>query len=384
MEKCNVLLLGNSGVGKSTLINSVLGENKAKTGWGTKGTTTELEIYENDKVPFRLIDSVGFEPSFIKAQLAIKGIQKWSKDSSKEGKEDTQINVIWFCVEGTTSKLFPETIKNLTRAVKIYKSVPVVVVITKSYSLLERTKNIEMVNNAFAATKHTINLKKVIPVVAEQYVIDDKTHVPVEGVSELIDLTNDLLPEGKRAAKKDIADYILNRKRVFAHGTTTLATTAAVLECALPIPLADGLMLQPTELVEINALASIYEIGKDEKSNNFKNSIIDVGTVGTVAQGIISAIKAIPGINIAGVVLNSIVGGSIVAALGEGSIYVFEQIYLGNKTVDDIDWMKKIMESEYGSKVASKLKEIIDKLPENANSKDVAKIIEEVLSGIFN
>ena len=42
MERGNVLVIGNSGVGKSTLINSVFGENLAKTGWGTSGTTDKL------------------------------------------------------------------------------------------------------------------------------------------------------------------------------------------------------------------------------------------------------------------------------------------------------------------------------------------------------
>ena len=52
MERGNVLVIGNSGVGKSTLINAVLGEEKAKTGWGTKGTTDELDIYESEMIPF--------------------------------------------------------------------------------------------------------------------------------------------------------------------------------------------------------------------------------------------------------------------------------------------------------------------------------------------
>ncbi|WP_198031353.1 GTPase [Jeotgalibaca sp. PTS2502] len=45
MKRGNVLVIGNSGVGKSTLINSVLGGEKAKTRYGTSGTTDKLELY---------------------------------------------------------------------------------------------------------------------------------------------------------------------------------------------------------------------------------------------------------------------------------------------------------------------------------------------------
>ena len=43
MERGNVLVIGNSGVGKSTLINAVLGKDRAETGWGLKGTTENLD-----------------------------------------------------------------------------------------------------------------------------------------------------------------------------------------------------------------------------------------------------------------------------------------------------------------------------------------------------
>ena len=67
MEYGNVLVVGNSGVGKSTLINAVLGDDAkevAPTGIGISGTTKDLKIYEDDSIPFRLIDTIGFEPSF--------------------------------------------------------------------------------------------------------------------------------------------------------------------------------------------------------------------------------------------------------------------------------------------------------------------------------
>ena len=54
----------------------------------------------------------------------------------------------------------------------------------------------------------------------------------------------------------------------------------------------------------------------------------------------------IPGINLAASVINAVIAGVIVTALGEGSIYAFEQVYLGNKDISDIDWVKKIIKSK--------------------------------------
>lgn len=150
----NVLVIGNSGVGKSTLINAVLGAEVAATGWGSRGTTRELEIYDSPNIPFRIIDSIGFEPSFFKERKAINAAKKWSKDCAKKGQEDNQINVIWFCVEGTKSKLFEKDMQCLSRATAMWKSIPVIVVITKSYSKPDRIKNKEMIQSVFKEQKN--------------------------------------------------------------------------------------------------------------------------------------------------------------------------------------------------------------------------------------
>ena len=83
MNRGNVLVIGNSGVGKSTLINAALGEARAEVGWGPVGTTRELHIYAAEGLPFRVIDTVGFEPSFLKERQAIGAVKKWSRTAAR-------------------------------------------------------------------------------------------------------------------------------------------------------------------------------------------------------------------------------------------------------------------------------------------------------------
>jgi len=377
MERGNVLVIGNSGVGKSTLINAVLGEEQAKTGWGIKGTTEALEIHESDNLPFRIIDTVGFEPTLIAEFKATQAVRKWSKKSAKEGHTDTQINVIWFCVEGTSSKLFPKCIKALTRATSIWKSVPVIVVITKSYSIPDRENNINMVNSAFEKqSRVSDNLRKIIPVVASTFVLNDTSFAAPEGIAELIEATNELMPEGIKAGTQDIATFKLKRMRVMAHGFVGATTSAGVVIGAVPIPIADALILAPLEIAMINGLAWIYDINKSDASKRFISSIVEVGTVGTVAKAAISSLKAIPGINLGASVINAIVAGSIVAALGQGSIYAFEQVFKGEKSIDDIDWVKKVMESKIASKLPTIITNIANKI-NNDESKNIAKEVSD-------
>jgi uncharacterized protein (DUF697 family)/GTPase Era involved in 16S rRNA processing len=384
MDRGNVLVIGNSGVGKSTLINAVLGKEVAVTGWGTSGTTPKLEIYESDAIPFRIIDSVGFEPSFLKAQKAIAAVVKWSRDSAKEGHEDNKINAIWFCVEGTSSKLFPKAIENLSKATKMWESVPVIVVITKSYSVPERSRNIEMVNNAFASQKrYSKNLKKIIPVVAATFSLTDAAFAAPEGITELIDATNEVMPEGLKAGEKDLLAFKLNRKRAFAHSVVVASTTAGVVVGAVPVPFADAAILGPIEVGEINILARLYNLDKEDDSKKLLNLIVEVGTASVIAKSAVSALKAIPGINIAVSVLNAVIAGSIVAAIGEGSIYVFEKIYLGEKDIADIDWAKKIMESRLSSEFIEKATQVIKEVGEKGNLKDASKTIADMLAAAF-
>lgn len=119
---------------------------------------------------------------------------------------------------------------------------------------------------------------------------------------------------------------------------------------------------------------------KDEESKQFFDSIIEVGTVSAAAKAVIAMLKNIPGINLGASVLNAFIAGSIVAALGEGTIYAFEQIYLGNKTFEDIDWVKKVLESKLSLELVEKVKAALGGIGNDVDIKDIAEIIANLFT----
>lgn len=385
MEKGNVLLIGNSGVGKSTLINSILGEKIADTGVGIEGVTKKVTVHDKDEVPFRLIDTAGLEPSYLKQRKTIREIKKWSEKSAKEGYKNNQINVIWFCVDGTSKKLFSETIKMLSKAISMWKTVPIIIVITKSYSQVEKEENILMVKEAFDKQKrYSENLKNIIPIVADTYVIDERTFVAPEGINELIDNTSLLMPEGLEAGKFDIESFKLKQKRFLAQGVVGVSTTSAVVIGAIPISFPDAKLLIPIEAGLVKGLAVIYEINKMEGSKLFINKIIEMGAVTLVAKNAVTFLKAIPGINLGSSVINAIVAGSIVMTLGQTTIYALEQVYLGKQTMSDTQWIQSLIELNFTSKFMDTLKEITEKIDDKKDGKSITEVIIEVFEDNFN
>src|SRR5699024_780370 len=156
-----------------------------------------------------------------------------------------------------------------------------------------------MVEEAFANQKrYSKNLKHIVPVVASTFTLNDTAFAAPEGITELIDATNALMPEGIKAGAHEVYKFKLTRNKALAKSIVVASTTAAVTVGAIPVPFADALILTPIEVGQINALARLYEINKDEQSKQFFNSIVEVGTVSVAAKTAISALKAIPGINI--------------------------------------------------------------------------------------
>ena len=382
VEKPNIVVVGNSGVGKSTLINSLFQTYVAETSIG-EATTKELRVYENDALGFRIIDTIGFEPGLMNQNRAVLALKKWSRDSIKNDDPTHQINMIWYCIDGTSRKMFKKNIDMLARATSVWKSVPIIVVITKSYSKPEREENVRMVYHAFKNHKKlSENLKSIVPVVASTYKIDTDLNINVtpDGLGELLAETVKYLPDGVNASMVDKKYFYLQQKRAMAHSVVGASALAGLTVGLVPIPFPDGTILTPLEVGEIKSLSKIYGVEFD-KNTELIQTIINAGTAGIVAKTALNAIKAIPGLNIAGDVLNGIVAGVIVAALGEGSVYIFEQIYTGQKSVADTEWVKNFLDSKVATSLAANINVIVKEYTEllasgkKVGAKDVMMII---------
>ena len=125
----------------------------------------------------------------------------------------------------------------------------------------------------------------------------------------------------------------------------------------------------------VQSIAKIFGIGKDEEAKKFIDTLIKAGTVGAAAKSVVSGIKQlakqIPVVKI----VNAAVAGSIIAALGEVSVYAFEQIYLGNRSLDELDWLKNLVNKTLSEGVSEKLNDMVKALKESSDAKDAIKVV---------
>lgn len=379
MEKANVLIVGNSGAGKSTLINAMLGAEVSPTALGEAGTQ-KIELYENDALPFRLIDTKGYEYNFFSQRKTLKQLTKWIKEGVKNKEQEKQIHVIWYCLDGTSKKLFKDNLTPLMEIERHWPHVPIIFVITKSYSQIEIKENIEMIEQALEKhSKNKLNVKNIIPVVAKIYPITQDLIVPVSGIEELITCTNDLIPEGMRLSKSNFTKLDLRIKRNIAYPIIGASTISAAAIGGIPIPFPDTLILIPLQTTMITSIARIYKL--DTKSNvgeYLMQQLINQGIVSATAKTLLNALKMNPAINLAADALNAIVASSITAVIGTTAATIMEMMYRGEIATDNFDYIHKFIERAY-SKGISKYIDQLQSAIVKGDKEEIGHIVENIL-----
>ena len=377
-SKMNILVLGASRAGKSTLIKAVSGAS-ILIGVG-EGVTDRIDVYESDTWPLRFIDTKGFEYSLLKQRKTIKQIKNYTKEQIKDDDDSDHVGIdaVWYCVEGTSRRTFSDNIELMNKAIKGWKGVPVFAVITKSYSEPDIEENKQALTTAFAKTKG-VNLQGIFPVVAQEYPVTEEIMVPRMGIDALCTATLDCVDTAKKINLDNRKRMILEQKDQNANRYIALTTSAAAAVGAIPISIADAAVLVPLETAMTKNILKMYNV---KISPELVSAVIGSTAISNLAKSALVPLKTLP---VAGSVINGVVAGVIAFALGQSVNQLGKAIYTGKVDPKQMKIVQEFIDEKLGdNKIVGSVNAYLQENADRLNGKSAKQIVSMLLETTFD
>ena len=340
LTRLNIMVIGKSGVGKSTLINSLFRGNFAETGLG-RPVTKDIRKIEKADFPLAVYDTPGFELSDSQQREVKKEIIEIIDKGFRAQDINEAIHCIWYCINVNGNRTFDDSeIQWLREFTQSNTSVPVMVILTQAYP---RSKGLEMKS---LVEKENLNIAKVVPVLAQPINFDDEYTAKAYGLESLLEIMSEALSPELQDTLQNLQKVSLEAKKKRARAAVAAAVTAAFGEGAAPVPFMDAFMIVPTQITMIATITVIFGIDVSKSLlTSFVTSVL--GTAGATIAGrniVSNVLKLIPGAgSVVGGTISGATAGLITTALGESYIKIMELVYLGELKKDDIYSNKKLM-----------------------------------------
>lgn len=335
LKKLNIIVVGKSGVGKSTLINSLFRDKIAETGLG-RPITTEIRKIEKKDYPMAIYDTPGFELSEGQQAKVKEEIIELIHKGLATGDINNAIHCIWYCINVGGNRTFDQTeinwLKELIEKNKVTK-VPIIVVLTQA---CPKTKGKQMQT---LVEKENLDIIKVIPVLAQDMDFDGEYVAKAYGLDQLVDIMSEALPEELQDTLQNVQKASLKSKKKRSRAVVAAASAVAFGEGFIPIPFSDAAVLIPTQITMIASITTNFGMSISKSViMSFISSTI--GTAGTTILGksmVSNLFKLISGV---GTGVGGMISGStaslLTTALGEAYIKFMEMIYKGELKKEDL------------------------------------------------
>ena len=347
LNRLNIMIIGKSGVGKSTLVNNLFRNDLAKTG-GVKPVTKNINRYSLPNYPLTIYDSQGFELNKNTQKNIKKPITDTVSKCLKSGKTDDAIHCILYCIHADSTRFEQEEIRFISELTNesFALRVPVIVVLTQAYS-----KNYTQQLHSYISGLN-LNIAAVVDVLAEPYFFGGGQVIDRYGLDTLTSeinktLNHDLLKTFANVQKAS-AELKINQCANIIKASVTEAGAAAMT----PLPVADSVILIG---IETKMLAEITTVFGTSPSKSFISMFLStsLGTTGATVGGraLVSALKLVPGVgSLSAGMINASVAMAITAAMGNAYTQIMLMIFRGELSAEE-------METQSGM---NKLFELID------------------------
>lgn len=350
MPVANIIVVGKTGVGKSSLINGVFRGNFAKTGVG-KPVTENIKVIKKIGVPLQIIDTQGIEVAdYEKTRL---NIESYINENNNSEQSENYVHLAWLCINDT-GKRYEEAEIDIAKYL-VSKGIPVIIVLTKTNAF----KNNEFANevkSAFKNYSHAICSTRAIEEVI--YDEDDVDEIlgtrKVKGINELIQVSYEVIPEAQKKAFSNALSIknkkALEIKKEQASKEVITASALAGTVAAAPVPFSDAFILVP---IQVGMIAKIsYTFGMDVSKAVLTTMVTSlIGASGAVFVGraiVTGLLKMIPGIGtVVGGAISATTASAITKILGDAYTLILYTLATESETGDiDFELAAKLLKSK--------------------------------------
>lgn len=327
IKKPNLMIVGGTGVGKSSLINKIFGEELATVGCGAP-VTRGCERFEKDHIPLVIFDTEGYEISATGTSNSnftttiLPEVERRKERSLAE-----QIHLIWYCLSVGNHRVTDYDLQNLD-LISRKLQIPLAVVLTQC-DTEEADDNGE--GKTSRAFREVLAQHRAAYPVFETSTV---ANLPLQ-VEELMEWSSTALTdEALRRSFVGAQRASLKIKRAEARKVVMLAAGASAATAGLnPLPLSDALLIIPQQLAMAAKLAHVY--GFDSLSGGVM-ALLKGQLVSLAGKQLASSLtKLIP---VLGQVINAGVASALTGAMGVALIEIYHRAYehyLDHKTLPD-------------------------------------------------